>query len=126
MADDLGEKTEDATPKRRAEARQSGQVARSPDFASALLLLAMTLTLWAALMPMLDRFRIVMESVLGESTPWDPAQAWGTVTFAGAAAVSAALPVLAVAWVDPDKGFGSDGVERHGASSHRASVPVLQ
>ena len=99
MADDLGEKTEDATPKRRAEARQSGQVARSPDFASALLLLAMTLTLWAALMPMLDRFRIVMESVLGESTPWDPAQAWGTVTFVGAAAVSVAMPVLAVAWV---------------------------
>lgn len=98
MAEDLGEKSEEATPKRRQEARESGNVARSQDFASALLLLAMTLTLWAALMPMLDRFRIVMESILGESTPWDPAEAWDTVTFVGAAAVGVAMPVLAVAW----------------------------
>lgn len=39
MADDAGEKTEAPTPKRRQEARQKGQVARSNDFSAALLLL---------------------------------------------------------------------------------------
>ena len=40
MADDLGERTEDATPRRRSEARQDGNVARSQDLAGAMLLLA--------------------------------------------------------------------------------------
>ena len=39
MADDAGEKTEAPTPRRRQEARERGQVARSADFSSALLLL---------------------------------------------------------------------------------------
>ena len=39
MADDLGEKTEQATPKRRSESRQKGQVAKSQDLTSAVLLL---------------------------------------------------------------------------------------
>ncbi|MFQ5411317.1 MAG: flagellar biosynthesis protein FlhB [Phycisphaerae bacterium] len=39
MADDAGEKTEAPTPKRRQEAREKGQVAKSNDFSAALLLL---------------------------------------------------------------------------------------
>jgi len=39
MAEDLGEKTEDPTPKRLSEARERGQVARSQDLSSATLLI---------------------------------------------------------------------------------------
>lgn len=39
MADDAGERTEAATPRRRQEAREKGQVARSTDLSAALLLL---------------------------------------------------------------------------------------
>ena len=47
MAEDLGEKTEDATPKRRHDARKEGNVARSQDFNSAVLLTAVLLALLA-------------------------------------------------------------------------------
>ena len=43
MAEDLGEKTEDATPRRLQEAREDGNVARSQDLAAGLLLLALNL-----------------------------------------------------------------------------------
>ncbi len=39
MANDVGEKTESPTPRRREEAREKGQVARSNDLSAALLLL---------------------------------------------------------------------------------------
>ncbi len=45
MADDAGERTEAATPRRRQEAREKGQVARSTDLSAALLLLGGLLTL---------------------------------------------------------------------------------
>ena len=38
MAEDLGEKTEEATPKRLRDAREEGKVARSVDLTSALVL----------------------------------------------------------------------------------------
>ncbi|MEM8835395.1 MAG: flagellar biosynthesis protein FlhB [Planctomycetota bacterium] len=43
MAEDLGEKTEEPTGRRLAEARQRGQIAKSTDFASAIVLLAAVL-----------------------------------------------------------------------------------
>ena len=63
MAEDLGEKSEEATPKRRQEARESGNVARSADFASALLLLAMTVTLTpsTAMGPLTTQWRRMSE-----------------------------------------------------------------
>jgi len=45
MADQFGDKTQDATPYRRQKAREEGQVARSHDLASALLLVGATLVL---------------------------------------------------------------------------------
>ncbi len=45
MAEQFGEKTHDATPHRRQKAREEGQVARSQDLSSALMLLGATLTL---------------------------------------------------------------------------------
>lgn len=45
MAEDDGDKTEAPTPKRRQEARENGQIARSPDLSAASLLLAAVLLL---------------------------------------------------------------------------------
>ena len=43
MAEDTGDKTEAPTPRRRQEAREQGQVARSPDLTAAVLLLTFLL-----------------------------------------------------------------------------------
>jgi flagellar biosynthesis protein FlhB len=45
MADDFGDKTEAPTPRRRNEAREQGNIARSPDLTSAVLLLAVLVLL---------------------------------------------------------------------------------
>jgi flagellar biosynthetic protein FlhB len=45
MAEDLGEKTEDPTPKRRSEARKNGDVARSQEVGAAVILIAALLVL---------------------------------------------------------------------------------
>ena len=47
MAEDQGDKTEAPTPRRRQEAREQGQIARSPDLAAAALLLTALLLLKA-------------------------------------------------------------------------------
>ena len=39
MADDLGERTEDPTAKRRQEAREKGQIARSQDLSAAIIMI---------------------------------------------------------------------------------------
>lgn len=73
MANDAGEKTEAPTPRRRMEARQKGQVARSTDFASALMLLGTMLCLrWfgpALMHSMLD----TMKKYLTVDGPFDAA-----------------------------------------------------
>ena len=68
MADDLGEKTEDATPKRREQARKSGNVARSQDLSGATILLGATLLLFVILMPTLGKFKVLLETLLDGST----------------------------------------------------------
>jgi flagellar biosynthetic protein FlhB len=64
MAEDLGEGTEEATPKRRREAREEGNIARSQDASSALLLLGSMLILSAGLEPMLGSLAIFLEDSL--------------------------------------------------------------
>ncbi|MFK8137641.1 MAG: flagellar biosynthesis protein FlhB [Bdellovibrionales bacterium] len=46
MADDSGEKTEEATPQRREEYRKKGQVAQTKELASALVLVGACLSIW--------------------------------------------------------------------------------
>src|SRR4051812_47815494 len=45
MAEDYGDKTEAPTPKRRQEAREQGNIARSPDLTAAVLLISVMLLL---------------------------------------------------------------------------------
>ncbi len=102
MADDLGEKSEEPTPKRRQEARDEGNVAKSQDFSGALLLTAATVAVWFAAMSMLGQGKVVLEQVLDGRTlidPLRPDQAWDAIKFIGAATVRVLLPFLLICWL---------------------------
>ncbi len=102
MADDLGEKTEEPTPKRRQEARDEGNVAKSQDFSAAILLTVGTVAIWFAAMSMLGQGRIVLENILDGNTlidPLRPEQAWDAVKYIAAAAMRVLLPFLLVCWL---------------------------
>ncbi len=64
MADDLGERTEDATPKRRREAREEGNIARSNDAANAIILLGAILVLASTMRPFLGSLASLLEKAL--------------------------------------------------------------
>ena len=64
MAEDMGERTEDATPKRRREAREEGNIARSTDVAAAVLLLGGILVLAATMRPLLASLSSLLEKAL--------------------------------------------------------------
>jgi flagellar biosynthetic protein FlhB len=67
MAEDLGDRTEDATPLKIQKAREEGNVAKSVDLAGALLLLFSTLLLMALVGPSLDRLEVLFHGVLGNA-----------------------------------------------------------
>lgn len=101
MADDLGERTEDATPKRRQESREEGKVAKSQDLSGAALLVLTSLALAAAAMWMLGQGRQVLAAILSGATvsdPLDPAEVSTTLRYVGMAGARAAAPILLVAW----------------------------
>lgn len=64
MAEDMGERTEDATPKKRREAREEGNIARSTDVANATLLLGAVLVLSSSLKPLLGSLASMLEKSL--------------------------------------------------------------
>ena len=64
MAEDMGERTEDATPKRRREAREEGNIARSTDVAAAILLLGGILVLASTMGPFLSSLASLLEKSL--------------------------------------------------------------
>jgi flagellar biosynthetic protein FlhB len=65
MADSAGDKTEKPTPKRRADARKKGQVARSMDINGAVVLLASLMILTAMAPRMFDSLKVMMATTLG-------------------------------------------------------------
>ncbi|MDZ4755853.1 MAG: flagellar biosynthesis protein FlhB [Phycisphaerae bacterium] len=64
MAEDLGEKSEDATPRKLQEARLEGNIAKSTDASAALVLLAATFGLFVGLTPLLGSFAEMLRSAL--------------------------------------------------------------
>lgn len=135
MAEDLGERTEDATPKRRREAREEGNVARSMDAANAAILLGSMLLLASTMRPFVGAMAAMLEKALGDPDasaalrPDDVAAAVLPMALEGAAAATPvavgaiAIAVLAHLWqvgflvsaralepkferLDPIKGFG--------------------
>ncbi len=112
MADDLGEKTEEATPKRRQDSREEGQVAKSQDLSGAILLVISTLTVAVAALWMFGEARVVVANVLDDSAadPLDPEGAGEVVRYIGLAAARIAAPVLLIAWAASFLGqFGQIG-----------------
>jgi flagellar biosynthetic protein FlhB len=71
MAEDLGEKTEDPTAKKLREAREEGNIARSTDAASALMLLVVTLGIFAGIVPFFDAFLRLLRSAFDPSLQLD-------------------------------------------------------
>lgn len=101
MPDDLGERTEEATPKRRQDAREEGNVPRSQDFAAAVLLLGVTLALWWGGRILLDQGALLLDHALAGDWLSDPLRVEGVGPFAGQLALHAArlaAPVLLIAW----------------------------
>ena len=98
MAEDLGERTEDATPKRRREAREEGNVARSNDAANAMLLLGAVLVLAASMRPFVGTLAAMLEQALGDpagSAPLRADEVSADVVPLALAGALAAAPVVA-------------------------------
>ena len=96
MADEFGDKTEAPTPKRRQEAREQGNIARSPDLTAALVLLgALLLVQWqgpslvAALRGIAEQ--VFSLDVLGDH---DPASVSGLLVNVGSVLARAMAPLL--------------------------------
>ncbi|GAC1655969.1 MAG: flagellar biosynthesis protein FlhB [Vulcanimicrobiaceae bacterium] len=74
------EQTEKATPKRRAEARERGQVAKSPDLTGAIIFLVAVIVLHAVLMQAMSGMGWTMEKVLNHTSTHEEItifSAWG-------------------------------------------------
>ncbi len=80
MSNDGGEKSHDPTPRRREEARQKGQVARSQDLVSAIVLLAAILLLMTLGKQIVDAFYDYSYSVLSDPLFLVPENADGGLT----------------------------------------------
>ncbi|MCA9126975.1 MAG: EscU/YscU/HrcU family type III secretion system export apparatus switch protein [Planctomycetales bacterium] len=71
MAETAGDKKHEATPHRRQEAREKGQVARSQDLGSALVLLIAVVMLWWSGPGVLDAVGNIMRASLTQERYWD-------------------------------------------------------
>src|SRR4029079_1188924 len=97
MADDFGDKTEVPTPRRRQEAREQGQIARSQDLSSAALLVGALLLLKGFGENVVGALRGVMAEALSGRTLNDAAPAAAFEPFLSplAQVVKSLLPLLA-------------------------------
>ena len=99
MAEDLGEKTEDATPRKILKARDDGRLAKSVDLAGALLLTFVTLLLWLMAAPSIERLGGMLEYIL--MTSGDPVSL-GTaksLELAAIGGVAVLAPLTLAAWL---------------------------
>jgi flagellar biosynthesis protein FlhB len=99
MAEDLGEKSEQATPKRLQEAREEGNIAKSADLAGAVKLAAMTTLIGFTGVALTQGLQRVLENSLGAVAQGGPETAYDeAVSLFGSIGRSTA-PILIVAWV---------------------------
>lgn len=102
MAESLGEKTEDATPKKIERARERGQVARSQDLSGAVGLAVGVLVLLVYGSVVLERFAVVIRRVLENEIAGDPLSGEGPMaSFIESMTLVVVLvaPVLAVTFI---------------------------
>jgi flagellar biosynthetic protein FlhB len=101
MADDLGERSEDATPRRMEQAREEGNVSKSVDLAGALLLLAGTVVTAIATMPSLRHGLELVGTTLDFSQLGDVMRVddiGATVMFVSTMTAKILLPALFGIW----------------------------
>ena len=97
MAEDLGEKSEAPTARRKQEARRDGNIARSSELGGALILTAGTVLIVLMGLPLLGQFKFVLEAVLSDDTLGNPlvlSDAGTVAEFVGASAARAVAPML--------------------------------
>jgi flagellar biosynthetic protein FlhB len=95
MAEDQENRTEPATPRRRVEARESGQVARSQDLTAAVLLLVGLLVISATAQSIVGALSAVMSSMLGNNFDGGPAEvAVTSLRISGPHLFKALAPIL--------------------------------
>jgi flagellar biosynthetic protein FlhB len=96
MADDTGDKTEAPTPRRRAEAREQGNIARSQDLTVALMLLGVMLTLNSTGPRLVNALKVLVHTMLGAESLSDFSTdgATGGMLHAVYAAGAALAPLL--------------------------------
>jgi flagellar biosynthetic protein FlhB len=99
MAEDLGEKTEEATPRKLSRAREEGQIPRSTDLASAILLTCGTLTLWLLAGPTLERLGSLVVFAMERSAEPATTEVTSGIRSAVSIGLTSMLPLLLAGWV---------------------------
>ena len=99
MAEDLGEKTEDPTPRKLQKARDQGQIPRSTDLASALSLGAATAILFWFAMPSLQRLGGLVEHGLWSARETSTAGTGPMIASAAQVGLAVLAPLVLAAWV---------------------------
>lgn len=99
MAEDLGEKTEDPTPRRLQKMREEGKVAKSTDLASALVLVAVIIILWVLTGPTLERLGELVGSTLGTAGASAGIGSIPGLRTAAELTLMVMLPLLVAAWL---------------------------
>ncbi|MAB83492.1 MAG: flagellar biosynthesis protein FlhB [Phycisphaerae bacterium] len=97
MADDLGERTEDATPRRLREARGEGRVARSSDLTAAIALIGASFILWSMSGTFVREGGLLLQRLIDVdvlSGTLDPAGAWQALVHISSGAAGLVFPVL--------------------------------
>jgi len=99
MAEDLGEKSEPPTGKRKQEARREGNVARSQDLGGAIILTAATVLIALLGVPLIGRFKSMLEAVLSDDALGNPllvSEAATVAEYVGYSAARAVGPIMLV------------------------------
>src|SRR4051794_11238840 len=95
MADDFGDKTEAPTPRRRAEAREQGKVARSKDIATAALIIGSMMLMKNCGAGVVGMLRSLVEDMLGPQSMSETA-ASGALNASARAVVNMGLSLAPV------------------------------
>jgi flagellar biosynthetic protein FlhB len=99
MAEDLGDKTEDPTPRKLSKAREEGRIPKSTDLASALLLTCGTLALWLLAGPTLDRLGTLLAFGIERSSESAVHEATTGIRSAAYIGLASLAPLILAGWL---------------------------
>jgi flagellar biosynthetic protein FlhB len=125
MSDDYGDKTEEATPKKRQEALEEGRIPKSPELSVAILLLGIALMLTAVVPHVASRMFAIMGEGLASAgdTSFSAEGAIKTLQMLGWRALSS---ILLVAASMAGIALAINGAQAHGVLSLKPITPQLK